>query len=116
MSNIRVLKFLSGEEVVAKVESVVNTDDSVPGNLIHTLTDPLALYMQQIQDTDEKGQVVNIMRPSIAPWAVHVEKNTVRIKDEHVLYNEPANDELERTYRTATGGIATPPQGLIVPK
>jgi hypothetical protein len=101
MSNVRVLRLVSstGEEIVAEVKQV---NDKL------ILTKPLGLAMVPLEDGG--------FRPSIFPWAPHVAKAEVTVKEEHVIYSEPANDELKIAYAKATGTIATPPQGLVLPK
>jgi hypothetical protein len=106
MANVRVLKLITGEEIAAIVGPVGGLTQQADSSKI-LLEKPVMLAMVPTQEGD--------LRPTIMPWAQHVEGNKVSIDLNKIIYNEPANEGLVAAYQNATGSIATPPRELALP-
>lgn len=107
MSDVRILKLISGEEVVGVVDRDGGTHDILKSNEFFVLKPIAVAYLPD----EQTGQV----KPSLVPWAMHVQGNRVKLKDEHVIFNELAREDLAGAYNQATGRVMTPPKGIIVP-
>lgn len=100
---VRVVKLVSGEEVVAEL---FGSDSNGV-----VLTKPLLLMIQINSQT-------GALQPSILPWATHVRDLRVAIAHDKIIYNEIPNEDLTEAYLKATGEkvLDTPPRGLVLPK
>jgi len=103
-SNIKNIRLLSGEELVAEV-----TDE-----ITHlVLKNPVAIVVQQEPPTPENPKP----QPKLgfAPWAMLVDQEAKRkgvsISKNIVVYCESVNPELEAGYRQKFGKIMLPGSG-----
>ena len=98
--NLKVLKLLSGEEIIAEVVGSNQTDFD------YKLKNCLMLLMTQ---DAQKGFGI-----SIVPWAQHSENGEVTIHKNHVIYATTPRKELVDMYESTFSPIAIPKKGLIV--
>lgn len=106
MSNVRVLKLVTGEEVAAQVRVSGNAVEFENPDVV-VLINPVVLYMIPMENGEP--------RPTMARWSNHTAGNEITIAKDKIVFNEPANEGLIQAYTQATGGIVTPPKGLVVP-
>lgn len=106
MSNVRVLKLVTGEELAATVRETGGTVEVANPDIL-VLVKPVVLYMVPT----ETGEP----RPTMSRWSHHTLSEEIRIKKDKIVFDEPANDGLSQAYVQATGSIATPPKGLVLP-
>jgi hypothetical protein len=98
MSEVRVLKFISGEEIVATV------DDGFGLNTV-SVSDPLALLPMP----NAEGK----MTVGISSWAQSVaDGEKLEIDKKNILYNAKPNDVLLQKYNMLFGRVVTPPKGI----
>ena len=95
MSDVRVLKLVNGEDVVAKVEKQDN-------QLI--LSDPLRIIMIP----SEQG-----MGMALISWIPYSADDKVSIPEDRVLCNVTPENGVKVEYQNQTSSIVQPNQGLI---
>jgi len=100
MTSVKVLKLSNGEEIVSEVNPLLNG--------VLSLKNPIAIAYFPDQNTGE-------MKPTLLPYAQHVEGDTIEIDSAHIVYKGNANAGLTEAYKRATSKIVAPPQGLVVP-
>ncbi len=94
---VKVIKLITSEEIVAEVEH------EAPDTL--TLKNALALVMQQ----DRNGNI----GVGVIPWGTN-SIGSITIDKLHILYVNDPKEELVQMYKTAFSGIAVPNKQLIV--
>lgn len=98
MSNIKVIKLVSGEELVAEITS--ETETAV------VLTNVVAAVLQRSQQTG--GAALGFM-----PW-MHAANGPFTIDKSKLICIAEVADEVKNGYNQIFGaGIVVPPQGLI---
>jgi hypothetical protein len=98
--DIRVLKFVSGEEVVCTIRKADMSGFSI--------VDCLIIIMQINQQTGRP-------EPVLLPWG-HAVKGDKLVKTAHILYlGEPVDNLLER-YNDTFGRVVTTTKGLVLPE
>lgn len=118
MSNdhIRVLKLVTGEEILAFVDYPGDVDypgfkddpDKVKEKVTHiTISDPVQLMFGQRPDGSFGMQII--------PWAVSVD-GPITLDLKHVMFDETPKADLQQRLREITSGIVTPPEGIVLPK
>jgi hypothetical protein len=95
MSDIRLLKLITGEEIAGEV--VNDTDD------VLVLKNTVAIVLQPTKDGVTYGFV---------PWG-NLTKEDKKISREKTIYDASASDELRNGYNSMFGGIVTPSKQLI---
>lgn len=93
MSELRILKLISGEEVVGEILS--DAEDSV------TIQDPCTLGIMQSQT----GPRLNMM-----PMLLFSEQKKVQLQKSHILYTVTVAQEIQNKYNEIYGS------GIILPK
>ena len=101
MSNIQIVKFLNGEEVLCDLEYKDGK---------YTLNKPLSLVVIPPQGP---GQQPSVLLMSWMPYADT--SKSVEVEKAAVSFKVPPTAQLKSKYMEATSGIVTPPKGLIVP-
>lgn len=94
--SVKILKLLTGEEIIGEVESETK-------NFV-TLKNPLAIMLRPSQEGFTFGFV---------PWCNLMEGSKQISFDKIVVMGE-ASDDVKNTYNSMFGGIVTPPKQLIV--
>jgi hypothetical protein len=94
MSELRILKLISGEEIVGEILS-----DTADGVLIQ---DPCTLGIMQTQT----GQP----RLNMMPMLLFSEQKKVQLQRSHILYNVTVAQEIQNKYNEIYGS------GIILPK
>jgi hypothetical protein len=98
VGDVKVFKFVTGEEVIATVTGLVHTSVEID--------ECLAIIMQINQQTGRP-------QPALLPWG-HSTKDSKRIPLSHVLYyGEPVDNLLEH-YNETFGKIITPSNGIVI--
>lgn len=103
MSEVKVLKLSSGEEIIAHVEMAAG---------VFQLEKPLVV--QSGIAPDERGQPKPFM--NFLPLSLLTKggmKAPRRINPIHVMWMDDPAPQLEAHYREAVGDIVTPPSGII---
>ena len=90
-NDVKVLKLITGEEVIARV-----TEEN---NLI-TLDNPMTLQM--IPSTTPTGQVGF----ALVPWMKAAKNKKVTISTEHILVEDEAADQTEKNYLQVVTGLS----------
>ena len=90
-NDVKVLKLITGEEVIARV-----TEEN---NLI-TLDNPMTLQM--IPPTTSTGQVGF----ALVPWMKAAKNKKVTISTEHILVEDEASEQTEKNYLQVVTGLS----------
>ncbi len=97
MSNIMVLKIITGEEVIADVVSKTNE--------FYELDDALAIVMQPTQD----GR----LSTGFLPWLSTIEA-PIKVKESSVISSGEPIKDLKTAYQSMFSKIITPSKNIIV--
>ena len=99
MANIRIMKLITGEELLGDV-----TDQGLTYSIKNAVI--VALVPSR----------ANPQQPSIglAPWMPYAENDPVIIAKQHVVYDAKPVKEMVNNYNSIFGGIITPPKTLLV--
>lgn len=95
---IKVLKMVSGEEVLAEVIS--EEADRVK------VKNPLSIMMQRTQ-SGEIGM-------GFLPYLPYSESRDFEFKAEHIVVCKEVDNELKNQYNNIFGGIITPPKKILL--
>jgi hypothetical protein len=99
MSNVNVVKLVTGEELVADVTDLPKKDSL-------SLKEPLMLLPQQKQDGS--------FGVAIMGYAQSVEGDTIEVGYDKVVYIAPAKAELIEHYNKIHGNIVVPTKAIQV--
>ena len=103
MSNVKIVKLVSGEELLAEVTELAST-------LPVTLKNPVRILVIPNKLDPKTPQV------GFAPWAEFSEEKTFAIDKSHILCIMTPINEFVQQYRSMFGGIIPAAQSkLIVP-
>ena len=99
MANIRIIKLVTGEELLGDV-----TDQGLTYSIKNAVI--VALVPSR----------ANPQQPSVglAPWMPYAENDPVVIPKQHVVYDAKPIKEMVNNYNSIFGGIITPPKTLLV--
>jgi len=99
MSNIRIIKLITGEELIGDV-----TDHGMTYSIKNGVI--VAIVPSR----------TNPQQPSIglAPWLPYAENEQVTITKSNVVYDAKPVKEMINNYNSIFGGIITPPKTLLV--
>ena len=99
MANIRIIKLVTGEELLGDVTDLGLTY-SVKNGVVVALVPSRA----------------NPQQPSIglAPWLPYAETDAIMIPKQHIVYEAKPIKEMVNNYNSIFGGIITPPKTLLV--
>ena len=107
-TNVKVLKLITGEEILCNAE--------LKGELVSHGPDPrwkitnaVAVMLQPYQD--DKGRTG--YGHAFVPWGTLVD-GPIHIDVSAVVYAEPASAEWVEQHQKMFGTIVTPPQGLVL--
>ncbi len=92
-NDVKVLKLITGEEVIARVSEEEHSD-------LLTLEKPMTLQM--IPPTTSTGQVGFAM----VPWIKAAKNDKVTISIEHILVTDEASDQTEKNYLQVVTGLS----------
>ena len=90
-NDVKVLKLITGEEVIARVTEEEN-------NLI-TLKNPMTLQMLPPTSTGQVGF-------ALVPWMKAAKNDNMTISIEHVLVTDEASDQSEKNYLQVVTGLS----------
>ena len=93
-SDVKILKMITGEEVMARV-----SDDLTDGGGLITLDKPMTL--QPVQ-TNQQGQ----MGFALVPWLMSGKSDKITISIEHVITQDDPNDKAEKNYLAQVTGLS----------
>lgn len=104
MSNVRVIKLMTGEELIANVEEMI---DGI------NISDCIAVIPQS-GPTDPKSGKAQIMFAFI-PWGT-LAKGKIYLDHSKIMYNAEPEDELVAHYNKLSGKakIEVPPKNLVI--
>ena len=91
-NDVKVLKLITGEEVIARVIEEKN-------NLI-TLVKPMTLQM--IPPTASTGQ----MGFALVPWMKAAKNEKITISTEHILVEDEASEQTQKNYLQVVTGLS----------
>ena len=91
-NDVKVLKLITGEEVIARITEEEN-------NLI-TLKNPMILQM--VPPTTSTGQIGF----ALVPWMKAAKNDNMTISIEHVLDTDEASDQSEKNYLQVVTGLS----------
>jgi hypothetical protein len=103
MKNLKVLKLISGEEIIAEV--VTKDEPDTESLYQYTIKNALLLMM-----TNDKTKGLGV---AIVPWGNHTAGGQMTINMEHVIYAADPRQELVDQYTSIFSGLALPEKGLI---
>ena len=92
-NDVKVLKLITGEEVIARVSEEEHSD-------LLTLNKPMTLQM--LPPNTSTGQVGFAM----VPWTKAAKNNKATISIDHVLVTEEASDQTEKNYLQVVTGLS----------
>ncbi len=92
-NDVKVLKLITGEEVIARVSEEEHSD-------LLTLEKPMTLQM--IPPTTSTGQVGF----ALVPWMKAAKNEKVTISIEHILVEVEASDQSEKNYLQVVTGLS----------
>ena len=90
-NDVKVLKLITGEEVIARITEEEN-------NLI-SLKKPMTLQMMPPTATGQVGI-------ALVPWMKSAKNEKVTISTEHVLVTDEASDQSEKNYLQVVTGLS----------
>jgi len=93
-NDVKVLKLITGEEVIARV-----TEEENNYSLI-TLEKPMTLQM--IPPTTSTGQ----MGFALVPWMKAAKNEKVTISTEHIIAEDEASEQTEKNYLQVVTGLS----------
>ena len=105
---VRVLKLVSGEEIVGTIKEVRREFD---GNFLVPKVVVVEETIALVQQIDQTGRPV----PSIFPWG-NSTKTQKEISLNHVLYHGEPVDNLLEEYNRIFSKIQQPSKGLVLPE
>ncbi len=92
-NNVKVLKLITGEEVIARINEEKNVD-------LVSLEKPMILQM--LPPTSSTGQVGFAM----IPWMPAAKNEKVSILIEHIIVEDEASDQTEKNYLQVITGLS----------
>ncbi len=92
-NNVKVLKLITGEEVIARINEEKNVD-------LVSLEKPMILQM--LPPTSSTGQVGFAM----IPWMPAAKIEKVSILIEHIIAEDEASDQTEKNYLQVVTGLS----------
>ena len=92
-NDVKVLKLITGEEVIARVTEEKNVD-------LITLEKPMTLQM--IPPTTSTGQVGF----ALVPWMKAAKNEKVTISTEHIIAEDEASEQTEKNYLQVVTGLS----------
>ena len=92
-NNVKILKLITGEEVIARVTEEKNVD-------LITLEKPMTLQM--LPPNTSTGQVGFAM----VPWMKAAKNDKIAISVEHILVTDGASDQTEKNYLQVVTGLS----------
>jgi hypothetical protein len=92
-NNVKVLKLITGEEVIARINEEKNVD-------LVSLEKPMILQM--LPPTSSTGQVGFAM----IPWMPAAKNEKVSILIEHIIAEDEASDQTEKNYLQVVTGLS----------
>ena len=92
-NNLKVLKLITGEEVIARINEEKNVD-------LVSLEKPMILQM--LPPTSSTGQVGFAM----IPWMPAAKNEKVSILIEHIIAEDEASDQTEKNYLQVITGLS----------
>lgn len=103
MSNIKIIRFANGDEILASITSELNQSTL-------TFVNPVRILVVPPQRPNDKAQV------ALAPWTQFSKDKAFTVDQNHVLVTMDPLDEFVNEYRKITGSIIinTNP-GLVLP-
>jgi hypothetical protein len=102
-ANIKLIKILNGEEIIADVTSETS-DTIIIKNPVRIVVMPQPPQMQATQP-----------KIGLAPWAEFADDKAIILNKTHILAMMNPIKEFINQYNTIFGGIVTAPSGLILP-
>ena len=97
MSEVKVLRLSTGEDVIAKVDT---------GTEYHTLEKPFVIIPQQMGP----GKPVQLM---MSLYNAFGKGDTITVDQDKVVFMTDPKDEIKNSYEQNTSKILTPNKGLI---
>ena len=92
-NDVKILKLITGEEVIARVTEEKNVD-------LITLEKPMTLQM--IPPTTSTGQVGF----ALVPWMKAAKNEKVTISTEHIIAEDEASEQTEKNYLQLVTGLS----------
>ena len=91
-NNVKVLKLITGEEVIARVTEEKNVD-------LITLEKPMTLQMMPSTSTGQVGF-------ALVPWMKAAKNEKVTISIEHIITEDEASEQTEKNYLQVVTGLS----------
>ena len=91
-NDVKVLKLITGEEVIARITEEKNVD-------LITLEKPMTLQMMPPTSTGQVGV-------ALVPWMKAAKNEKVTISTEHILVEVEASDQSEKNYLQVVTGLS----------
>ena len=92
-NNVKILKLITGEEVIARVTEEKNVD-------LITLEKPMTLQM--LPPNTSTGQVGF----ALVPWMKAAKNEKVTISTEHIIAEDEASEQTEKNYLQVVTGLS----------
>ena len=92
-SDVKILKMITGEEVMARVE-----DDLSDGGGLITLDHPMTLQAVPSQQTGQMGF-------ALIPWLMSGKSDKLTVSIEHVIAQDDPSDQAEKNYLANVTGL-----------
>jgi hypothetical protein len=92
-NNVKILKLITGEEVIARVTEEKNVD-------LITLEKPMTLQM--LPPNTSTGQVGF----ALVPWMKAAKNEKITISTEHIIAEDEASEQTEKNYLQVVTGLS----------
>jgi hypothetical protein len=92
-SDVKILKMITGEEVMARV-----SDDLSDGGGLITLDNPMTLQPVPSQQTGQMGF-------ALVPWLMSGKSEKITVSIEHVIAQDDPKDQAEKNYLASVTGL-----------
>lgn len=103
--NVRLLRLLTGEEILATVVRESNSE--------LTIKNPIRIILMPATEEEMRAGKPTV---AFAPWMQFTKDETVSLKKDHVLVNAEPLDQFMEQYNRTFGNIIMPPKGLVLPE
>ena len=99
MTNIKIIKLLTGEELIGDVEDK---------GLSYSVKNAVLIALVPSRTNPQQPSI------GLAPWMPYAENEPVMISKQSIVYEAKPIKEMINNYNSIFGGIITPPKTLLV--
>jgi hypothetical protein len=99
MANIKIIKLLTGEELIGDIEDK---------GLSYSVKNAVLIALVPSRNNPQQPSI------GLGPWLPYAENEPVMISKQSIVYEAKPVKEMINNYNSIFGGIITPPKTLLV--